>query len=69
MMIDLIDRMAQCFLRLGGDRKGATAVEYGLIVSLISVAMLFGVSSVGGSLSNVFNHLGTCIGSADNCTH
>jgi pilus assembly protein Flp/PilA len=30
------------------DQRGATAIEYGLIVSLIVIALLAGLSSLGG---------------------
>ena len=34
--------------KLRHDNRGATAVEYGLIVSLIVVALVVGVNSLGG---------------------
>lgn len=36
------------------DDEGATAVEYGLMVSLIAVAIIVAVSTLGGSLSGMF---------------
>ena len=41
------------------DGAGATAIEYGLIASLIAVALIGGVGLLGGSLSNVFNYVST----------
>ena len=38
-----------------GDR-GATAVEYGLIVALIAVVIIVAVTLLGGRLSNIFNN-------------
>ena len=40
--------------KLRADRRGATAVEYGLIVALIVVAMLGGLSLLGGSTSGMW---------------
>ena len=33
---------------LGADKRGATAIEYGLIAALIVVAMIGGLSMLGG---------------------
>jgi pilus assembly protein Flp/PilA len=37
------------------DESGASAVEYGLLVSLIAVVIIGAVTLVGTNLSNVFN--------------
>lgn len=39
------------------DRKGATAVEYGLLAALISIGMLVGLSSFSDTLNNTFFEL------------
>ena len=39
---------------LFADESGATAIEYGLIAALVSVASIVALSSLGGSLSSVF---------------
>lgn len=36
------------------DEKGATAVEYGLMVALIAVAIIFAVQTLGTSLTDLF---------------
>lgn len=41
------------------DESGATAIEYGLIAALISVAIIAAVTSLGNGLSNTFTALGT----------
>ena len=43
------------------EEDGVTAIEYGLIAGLIAVAIVAGVSSIGGSLGTMFSNLGTCI--------
>ena len=37
------------------DESGATAIEYGLIAALISVAAIAAMSSLGGNLSKTFS--------------
>ena len=37
------------------DESGATAIEYGLLASLIAVAIITAVTAVGSNASNVFN--------------
>lgn len=39
------------------SERGATAIEYALIASLISVAILFGVMAVGQQLSGIFGNV------------
>jgi pilus assembly protein Flp/PilA len=39
------------------DEKGATAIEYGLIASLISVAAIAAFTSVGSKLSRTFSYV------------
>lgn len=45
--------------RLRKDEKGATAIEYGLIAALISVAIIAGATSLGGTLNSTFNSIST----------
>jgi pilus assembly protein Flp/PilA len=40
---------------LRSDEKGATAVEYGLMVSLIAIVIIVAVALVGTNLSSLFN--------------
>jgi pilus assembly protein Flp/PilA len=41
--------------RLFRDESGATAIEYGLIAALISVAAIGAFTAVGSSLTGIFN--------------
>jgi len=41
--------------------RGATAVEYGLIVALIAVVIIVAVVLLGGRLSGIFNKAATAI--------
>ncbi len=40
--------------RFAADESGATAIEYGLIAALISVAIIAILTSLGGNLNLVF---------------
>lgn len=42
------------FLKLIRNRRGATAIEYGLIAALIAVAAIGAMSTVGTKLTNTF---------------
>ena len=37
------------------DESGATAIEYGLIASLIAVAIIVGAKALGSQINNTFN--------------
>ena len=50
------------FRRLAADRKGATAIEYGLLIALVSMIMLAALSSLGFTLSGVFETITTAMG-------
>ncbi len=43
--------------RLRSDERGATAVEYGLIAALIVIAMLSGLSTLGGGAGGMWTGL------------
>ena len=46
------------------DESGATAIEYGLIVGGIAVAILATVFAIGGELNNFFRVVQTWLGNA-----
>lgn len=45
------------FLKLIKSKKGATAIEYGLIAALIAVASITAMGSIGTALGNTFNEV------------
>lgn len=49
--------MSKIFARFMKDESGATAIEYGLIAALISVALIAGATTLGNSLNTQFNNL------------
>ncbi len=51
----------RCFL---SDETGATAIEYGLIAALVSVAAIVALQFMGNSLRLIFNVVATELNSA-----
>ncbi len=47
--------------RIIEDQSGATAIEYGLIVALVSVVAISALTTLGTSLSEVFDLVATTI--------
>jgi pilus assembly protein Flp/PilA len=45
------------FLRIIKDQRGATAIEYGLILAMVFLAMIIGVVSVGSANSGMWNYV------------
>jgi pilus assembly protein Flp/PilA len=50
--------------RFMNDESGATAIEYGLIAALIAVGIIAAATTLGTSLSNLFNRISTKLNSA-----
>ncbi|WP_105417113.1 MULTISPECIES: Flp family type IVb pilin [Neorhizobium] len=49
--------MTKIFARFMKDESGATAIEYGLIAALISVALIAGATTLGGALNTQFTNI------------
>ena len=47
--------------RFAKDESGATAIEYGLIASLVAVAIIVALGSLGTKLTNTFNKVGNSL--------
>lgn len=47
----------QFIRKLFSDKKGATAIEYGLIAALIAVAAITAMQGLGDQLGNTFNQV------------
>lgn len=37
------------------NEKGQGMVEYGLIIALVSIAVIVAITALGGNLNNIFN--------------
>ena len=60
----------QQYLRARHDERGASAVEYGLLVALIAALIVASVLFLGNALNGIFDDTGTCInggGAAGTC--
>ena len=57
--------MTKLFARFLKDESGATAIEYGLIAALISVALIAGASSLGNALNGTFSGLANKMNTAN----
>lgn len=53
------DHLVRSFLQ---DQSGVTAIEYALIASLIAVAIIAAVSTVGTSITGVFTKVASTLG-------
>ena len=56
--------MTKIFAQFFKDESGATAIEYGLIAALISVALITGATSLGNTLNSTFSKLSTKMNSS-----
>ena len=50
--------------KLRSDKRGATAIEYGLIAALIAVAAISGMSSLGGGSNGMWGRLDNTVSNA-----
>ena len=61
-MRKLFSRSVKSFSR---DEKGATMVEYAIVVGVIAMIALFGASQFGGTLNGMFKNLSTTAGAVN----
>jgi Flp pilus assembly pilin Flp len=60
----MINRI-KSFARLKTDRRGVTALEYGLIAGVIVATIAVGFALLANDLSNKFAGVGYCVSQAD----
>jgi pilus assembly protein Flp/PilA len=53
--------MCNYWMKLVGDKKGVTAMEYALIAALVAVVIIGAVSMLGQSVSTVFSTVANTI--------
>ncbi|HVX81267.1 MAG TPA: Flp family type IVb pilin [Devosiaceae bacterium] len=51
--------MMKYIAQFAKDESGATAIEYGLIAALIAVGIIVAATTLGSSLSGLFNKIST----------
>ena len=54
--------VAKCQSYWATRDRGATAVEYGLMVALIAVAIIGAVTALGGRITDMFNSVADTVG-------
>jgi pilus assembly protein Flp/PilA len=57
-------QMKNLMLRFVKDESGVTAIEYGLIAALVSVAILAILTQLGGSLVQIFTTIANALATA-----
>jgi len=55
----MMSALTKCQVRFQNPERGATAVEYGLMVALIAVVIIVAVKFLGTNLSSLFNTTAT----------
>jgi pilus assembly protein Flp/PilA len=55
-------RFVELQARMEQGERGAAAVEYALLVSLIAIAIIVAVAALGGKISSAFNTVAGKIG-------
>ncbi len=55
--------MCKSFRDMLENRRGATALEYGLIAALVTLALIGGASTLGTNLDGLFGELATQVSS------
>ena len=58
-----MDAIRQTLRRLLADRRGATAIEYGLIVALIGIAMSSALALLGGGNGGMWTKISSQVAS------
>ncbi len=56
--------MLKCLQSFCGDESGATAIEYGLIAALVSVAAISALTAMGDSLELMFGSVANTLAAA-----
>ena len=62
-MLQLLTTVQTWLQTRASDERGATAVEYGLMVALIAVVIIGAVTALGGNVSAIFTRAATTVNS------
>ena len=59
----MLSRLVKFQVKIAALRsdRGATAVEYGLMVALIAIVVIVAVTALGKNLSSLFNNVATSV--------
>ncbi len=65
MRIKTLDFIKVFFSRFKSNEDGATAMEYGLVVALIAIALMLGLSQVYTSMDDLFKRVDDVVTTVD----
>jgi pilus assembly protein Flp/PilA len=57
----MLSRLLKLQVIVQNSERGATAVEYGLMVALIAIVIIGAVTLLGGNLSSLFSNVATSV--------
>jgi pilus assembly protein Flp/PilA len=60
-MYDVVNYVRIRLTAMARTERGASAVEYGLLVALIAIAIIVAVTTLGGTLSGIFSRTSASI--------
>jgi pilus assembly protein Flp/PilA len=60
-MYDVVNYVRIRLTAMARTERGASAVEYGLLVALIAIVIIVGVTALGGSINNLFKRTASSI--------
>ena len=55
------DMILRAYVALKHGERGATAVEYGIMVALIAVVIIVAVTTIGANLTTLFTEVGVAL--------
>ena len=58
--------MLRTMIAFARDESGATAIEYGLIAALVSIAAIVAMGAMGNELGDMFNTVASELDNAQN---
>ncbi len=60
----VVGRIARMSIQVLQDRRGATAIEYGLILAFVVIGMIVGLTALGGATSGMWNNVSDKVANA-----
>jgi pilus assembly protein Flp/PilA len=66
-LITLYPRVRALRAQWGNRDRGATAVEYALIVAVIAMVVVVAAVTLGDNIAQLFEDSADCVASADDC--
>jgi len=55
--ISAVKSVVRTLVRLARNRRGATAIEYGLIIALVVLALIGGLTALANTTSGMWNNV------------